>query len=87
MFFKTINKSEKKEINMIDDNRYLTGCYLFLLFVQPKPMDSSTNFQFPPQAAYFLWSCYKVYHKEEACILLYFLGQIVSLKFNPNLLD
>jgi len=51
------------------------------------PMDSSTNFQAPPQAAYFLWSCDKVYHKQEVCFLLYFLGQIVSWQYNPNLLD
>ena len=41
-------------------------------------MDSSTNFQAPPHAAYFLSSCDKVYHKQEVCFLLYFLGQIVS---------
>ena len=50
-------------------------------------MDSSTNFQAPPQAAYFLWSCDKVYHKQEVCFLLYFLGQIVSWQYYPNLLD
>jgi len=50
-------------------------------------MDSSTNFQAPPHAAYFLWSCDKVYHKQEVCFLLYFLGQIVSWQYNPNLLD
>jgi len=50
-------------------------------------MDSSTNFQAPTQAAYSLWSCDKVYHKQEVCFLLYFLGQIVSLRYNPNLLD
>jgi len=47
-------------------------------------MDSSTNFQALPQAAYFLWSCDKVYHKQEVCFLLYFLGQIVSWQYNPN---
>ena len=41
-------------------------------------MDSSTNVQAPPQAAYFLLSCDKVYHKQEVYFLLYFLGQIVS---------
>ena len=46
-----------------------------------------TNFQAPPQAAYFLWSCDKVYHKQEVCFLLYFLGQIVSWQYNPNLLN
>jgi len=50
-------------------------------------MDSSTNFQAPPQAAHFLWSCDKVYHKQEVCFILYFLGQIVSWQYNPNLLD
>jgi len=35
-------------------------------------------FQAPPQAACFLWSCDKVYHKQEACFLLYVRGQIVS---------
>jgi len=41
-------------------------------------MDSSTNFQAPPQAVYLLRSCDKVFHKQEVCFLLYFLGQIVS---------
>jgi len=50
-------------------------------------MDSSENFQAPAQAAYFLWSCDKVYHKQEVCFLLYFLGQIVSWQYTPNLLD
>jgi len=48
-------------------------------------MNNSTNVQTPPQAAYFLWSCDKVYHKQEVCFLLYFLGQIVSWQYNPNL--
>jgi len=50
-------------------------------------MDSFTIFQAPPQAAYFIWSCDKVYHKQEVFFLLYFLGQIVSWQYNPNLLD
>jgi len=50
-------------------------------------MDSSTNFQAPPQVAYFHWSCDKVYNEQEVCFLLYFLGQIVSWQYNPNLLD
>ena len=50
-------------------------------------MDSSTKFQAPPQAAYSLWSCEKVYHKQEVCFLLYFLCQIVSWQYNPKLLD
>ena len=52
-----------------------------------RSMDSSTNLHAPPHAAYFLWSCDKVYHKQEVCFLLYFLGQIVSWQYNPNLLD
>ena len=35
-------------------------------------MDSSTNFQAPSHAAYFLWSCDKVYHKQEVCFLFVF---------------
>ena len=50
-------------------------------------MDSSYKFQAPPHAAYFLWSCDKVYHKQEVWFLLYFLGQIVSWLYNPKLLD
>ena len=49
--------------------------------------NSSTNCQAPLQTAYFLWSCDKVYHKQEVCFLLYFLSQIVSWQYNPNLLD
>jgi len=41
-------------------------------------MDSSTNCQAPPQAAYCLLSCDKAYYKQEVCFLLHFLGQIVS---------
>ena len=52
-----------------------------------KSMDNFTNFQAPPQEAYLLWSCDKVYHKQEVCFLLYFLGQIISWQYNPNLLD
>ena len=55
--------------------------------IEIQGMDSSTIFQAPPQAAYFLWSYDKVYHKQEICFLLYFLGQIVSWHYNPNLLD
>jgi len=55
--------------------------------VTTQRMDSSNKFQAPPQAAYFLWSCDKVYHKQEVCFLSYFLGQIVSWQYNPNLLD
>jgi len=50
-------------------------------------LDSSTHFQAPSQAAYFLWSCDKVYHKQEVCFLLCFLGQFVTWQYNPNLLD
>jgi len=46
-------------------------------------MDSSTICQASPHAAYFLWSCDKVYHKQEVCFLLYFLGQIVIWQYNP----
>jgi len=52
-----------------------------------KAMDSSTHFQAPPQAAYFLWSCDKVYHKQEVSHLLYFLGQIVNWQYSTNILD
>jgi len=34
--------------------------------------DSSTYIQPPIQAAYFLWSCDKVYHTQEVCFLLFF---------------
>jgi len=44
-------------------------------------MKSSTNLQASPHAAYFLWSSDKVYHKQEVCFLLYFLGQIVSWQY------
>jgi len=50
-------------------------------------LDNSTNFQPLPQAAYFLWYCDKIYHKQEVCFLLYFLCQIVSWQYKPNLLD
>jgi len=32
-------------------------------------------------------SCDKVYHKREVRFLLYFLGQIVTWQYHPNLLD
>jgi len=50
-------------------------------------MDSSTICQAPPQAAYFLWICDNVYHKQDVCFPLYFLGQTVSWQYNPNLLE
>jgi len=50
-------------------------------------IDSSTNCQAPPHAVYSVWSCDKVYDKQEVCFLLYFLGQTVSWQYNPNLLD
>ena len=37
--------------------------------LKERSMDSSTNFQAPPHAAYFLSSCDKVYHKQEVCFL------------------
>jgi len=63
------------------------SCVCVLILTVLGSMDSSTNFQAPPNAAYFLWSCGKVYHNQEICFLLYFLGQIVSWQYNPNLLD
>jgi len=36
-------------------------------------MDSYTNFQAPPQAVYFLWSCDKVYHKQEAFFCVFYV--------------
>ena len=65
----------------------------WLMFWQLSPriiaatMDSSTNLHAPPHAAYSLWSCDKVYHKQEVCFLSYFLDQIVSWQYYPNLLD
>ena len=32
----------------------------------------------PPLSVYFFCLCYKVYHKQEVCFLLYLLGQIVT---------
>ena len=69
-----------------------TSCWLILdtalsLVQVSSTMDSSTICQCPPHAAYILWSCDTVYHKQEVCFLLYFLGQIVSWQYNTNLLD
>ena len=41
-------------------------------------MHSCANFQSPPTYVVILCSCDKVYHKQEVCILLYLLGQIVT---------
>ena len=41
-------------------------------------MLSSTNFSSPPTLAKIHCSCDKVYHKQEARILLFILGQIVT---------
>jgi len=71
----------------VDDILSLYLMPLSLVFTEPSSMDSSTICQAPPQAAYFLWSCDKVYHKQEVCLLLNFLGQIFSWQYNPNLLD
>jgi len=60
-------------------------CISVIMIQKRYLMDSSTIFQAPPKAAYFLWSCDKVYHKQEVCFLLYFLGQIVSWRYNPKL--
>ena len=49
----------------------LEGIQMLDSFV-PYAMDSSTIFQAPPHAAYFLWSWDKVYHKHGVCFLLYF---------------
>jgi len=46
---------------------------------------SSTNS--PPNGVDFLWSCDKVYHKQEVGFLLYLLGQIVTWQYNSNPLD
>ena len=59
-----------------------TSCFDFLhCLLNLSIMDSSTIFQALPQAAYFLWSCDKVYHKQEICFLLYM--RIVSWQYNP----
>ena len=58
-----------------------------LICVKREVMDSPTCFQVSSQVAYFLWSCDNVYNKQEVCFLMYFLGQIVSWQYNPNLLD
>jgi len=42
-------------------------------------MHSSTIFQAPPIAVDFFWSCDKVYHKQEVCFLLLFIGQIDNI--------
>ena len=39
-------------------------------------MHSSTNVKPPPNAVDFLWSCDKVYHKQEVGLPLYLLGQL-----------
>ena len=61
--------------------------YINILTVAAKVMHSSKKNQDPPNAVDFLWSCDKVYHKQEVCFLLYFLGQIVTWKDNLDLLD
>ena len=73
----TISLLKEYKLNQASNSNIIMGMTI----------DSSTHFQAPPQAAYFLWSCDKVYHKQEVCFLLYFLGQIVSWQYNPNILD
>ena len=50
-------------------------------------MHSSTNVQAPPISVVLLCSCDKVYYKQEVCLLLYLLGQIVTQQYNPNPFD
>ena len=50
-------------------------------------MHSSTNFQAPPYVVDLLWSCDKVYHKQEVGFLFYLQGQLVTWQYNPNPLD
>jgi len=45
---------------------------------QETSMDCFTIFKLLPMRNIFLWSCDKVYHKQEVCFLLYFLGQTVN---------
>jgi len=48
---------------------------------------SFASFQAPPISVVFLSSYGKVYHKQEVCLLLYLLGQIVTWQYNPYLLE
>jgi len=50
-------------------------------------MQSSEKLQYPPFYVVSLCSCDKVNDKQEVCFILYLLGQIVALQYNPNLLD
>jgi len=56
-------------------------------FKQTHRMHYSVNSQTPPNLVDFLRFCEGVYHKQEVCFLLCFLGQIVTWQYNPNLLD
>jgi len=47
-------------------------------------MYSSIYLQAIPNAVDFLWSCDKLYHKQEAGILLYFLGQLVTWQYKTD---
>jgi len=77
-------KQAPKRILVIDH------CFNLMTLVTSttRGMHSSTNVQAPFNVVDFLWSCDKlVYHKQEVCFLLYFLGQIVTWRYNSNLLD
>jgi len=65
----------------------LWWCCMYIMYILTRRKHSFTNFQAPPNAVDFLWSCDKVYHKQEVNFLLYFLGQIVTWQYNCNLLD
>jgi len=48
-------------------------------------MHNFSTLQSSPLFVVFLWSCDKVYHKQEVRFLLYLLGQAVTLHYNPYL--
>jgi len=64
--------------------------YIFGDFIS---MHLSANYQAPPNALVFLWSCEGVYHKQEVCFLLFFSpsdchltiqSQIIGLKLTMH---
>jgi len=63
---------------------YLVECFCNMLFIMPHQMHHFANFQAPPSAVDFQWSCEQVYHKQEVpvCFLLCFLGHIVIWQYN-----
>jgi len=61
--------------------------YLLHKAIWQMKMHRSANFQAPPNALDFLWSCEGVSHKQEVCFILCFLFQFVTWQYNPNLLD